>query len=99
MESQRSAYQRFSISGLVWRVCQISMRGANTSDTHAFLGSSTDHTAPLPNTTTVVMRAHETWDESVAGARVVGNGFDGPRVASRLAKGRPGQPHLRRTRR
>src|SRR5207247_3273778 len=34
------------------------------------------------NTTTVVMKAHESVDESVAGAHVVGNGFDGPRAAS-----------------
>ena len=51
-----------------------------------------------PNTTTVVMKAHESLDENVATARVGGLGFDGPRVASRLAKRRPGQPHLGRTR-
>ena len=34
------------------------------------------------STTTVVMKAHESVDESVAGAHVVGNGFDGPRAAS-----------------
>lgn len=28
------------------------------------------------------VKAHKNLDESVAGARVVGNGFDGPRVAS-----------------
>src|SRR5260370_38363506 len=28
------------------------------------------------------MKAHESLDESVAAARVAGNGFDGPRVAS-----------------
>src|SRR6266581_211570 len=32
-------------------------------------------------TTTVVMKAHESVDESVAGAPVVDNGFDGPRAA------------------
>src|SRR2546430_4370785 len=36
----------------------------------------------LSSTTTVVMRAHERVDESIAGARVVDNGFDGPRAAS-----------------
>lgn len=34
------------------------------------------------STTTVVMRMHETWDESVVAAHVVDNGFDGPRSAS-----------------
>src|SRR5450755_2530502 len=34
------------------------------------------------STTTVVMRAHETWDESVVGAPIAGNGFDEPRTAS-----------------
>src|SRR5947199_10811844 len=38
--------------------------------------------SPSLNTTTVVMKAHESLDESVARARVVGNGFDGTRVAS-----------------
>src|SRR6266487_3903947 len=52
----------------------------------------------LLSTTTVVMKAHESLDENVATARVGGLGFDGPRVASRLAKRRPGQPHLGRTR-
>src|SRR6266568_5052724 len=33
------------------------------------------------NTTTVVMKAHETLDECVVAAPVVGNGFDGPRAA------------------
>src|SRR5260370_41453125 len=38
---------------------------------------------PLPaNTTTVVMKVHETLDERVSGARVVGNGCDVPRTAS-----------------
>src|SRR6266487_7115707 len=54
--------------------------------------------AGIFNTTTVVMKAHESLDENVATARVGGLGFDGPRVASRLAKRRPGQPHLGRTR-
>src|SRR5438046_9013799 len=34
------------------------------------------------NATPVGMKAHESVDESVAGAHVVGNGFDGPRAAS-----------------
>src|SRR5437763_10028650 len=34
------------------------------------------------STTTVVIRGHESLDERVAGARVVGNDFDGPRAAS-----------------
>src|SRR6266404_6811320 len=36
----------------------------------------------LPNTTTVVMKAHESLDERFGCAHVVGNGCDGPRVAS-----------------
>src|SRR5438876_4798430 len=35
----------------------------------------------LVSTTTVVMRAHESVDERVAAAPVVGNGCDGPRAA------------------
>src|SRR5947208_3368318 len=38
-------------------------------------------TQPL-STTTVVIRGHESLDERVAGALVVGNDFDGPRAAS-----------------
>jgi hypothetical protein len=34
------------------------------------------------STTTVVMKAHESVDERVVGAHVVGNGCDGPRAAS-----------------
>src|SRR5260370_6401799 len=34
------------------------------------------------STTTVVMKVHETLDERVSGARVVGNGCDVPRTAS-----------------
>src|SRR6266699_5764317 len=39
------------------------------------------------------MKGHESLDESVAGARVVGNGFDGPRVASSVETStRPAAP-------
>jgi hypothetical protein len=37
---------------------------------------------PFASTTTVVMKAHESWDESGACAHIVENGFDGPRTAS-----------------
>src|SRR5258708_16423597 len=37
---------------------------------------------PLPSTTTVVMKAHESVDERLAGAHVVDNGFDVPTAAS-----------------
>src|SRR6266481_8376406 len=47
----------------------------------------------LSSTTTVVMKAHESLDARVAGARVVGNGFDGPRVASCVERStRPAAP-------
>src|SRR5260370_28791930 len=45
------------------------------------------------STTTVVMKVHETLDERVSGARVVGNGCDVPRTASSFGiSTRPASP-------